>query len=102
MTRAIPKNLDYVDPSIGKMIWIARTQTGMSKKEFGSYFGMSADELHECETGKRRLHVQELYAVSRFLNVRTDFFFIPLTDPEYIQKLLKGPPSNVLAFPKTD
>lgn len=80
--------MTYLNIYIGQRIKTLREERGISARQVANALGVSLDSYRQCEVGRRRFPVSEIFAVRRLLNIPIAEFFT--SDGLYISDLDNG------------
>lgn len=70
------KRSNDIDKLVGKSLKHRRIILGMSQKEIGIALGVTIQQVQKYESTKNRISSGKLYALSKFLKVPIDYFYI--------------------------
>jgi len=60
---------------VGRRLKERRSFFNMSQKELGSLLGLTYQQIQKYENGKNKINLENLYKISKVLDVSIDYFF---------------------------
>jgi transcriptional regulator with XRE-family HTH domain len=90
------KSLNATDQHVGGRIRLRRMMLGISQTAVGDALGISFQQVQKYEQGTNRISASRLHRLSRFLQVKPEFFFetaegqrLPTaSSPDYVTEVL--------------